>query len=85
MELLGLTILARGGSFQRCLLGRCGKAERERAEFEAGRTQFSVIESGRFAENFVTCQPRVQPEKTRSLGPIRASSIIVLKKRCCKS
>lgn len=69
LELLGLTILAQGGSFQRCLLGRCGKAERERAEFEAGRTQFSVIESGRFAGNFC-CLPAKSPARENSLtGP----------------
>lgn len=74
----GLTVPAWGGSFQRCLLCRCGEAERE---FGAGRSQFLVIASKRFAGILVTHQP----EKTRSLGPARASSIIVSWKRCCKS
>lgn len=46
MELLALTVLARGGSFQRCLLGRCGKAERESLEQE--RSQFLEVENERF-------------------------------------
>lgn len=52
--------------------------------FGAGRSQFLVIENERFAGIFVTHQPRVQPEKTHSLGLIWASSITVLRKRCCK-
>lgn len=58
----GLTVPAWGGSFQRCLLCRCGEAERE---FGAGRSQFLVIASKRFAGILVTHQP----EKTHWAQP----------------